>query len=122
MATQVLETHFQRWQPEGEAGRDDAWKRGPARIKVVGAGVAGLVLGLCIAIAVIYSAPRIYMGEAFGNSDMTKSEVIRSLKYGRNIHVYYSAIPWPQQTLVGSQEFHRSWIRTYNEAISYLQQ
>jgi hypothetical protein len=121
MATQVLETQVLRRQAEGKADRDDALKIGPARIKVVGAGVAGLVLGLCIAIAVVYFLPQIYMGTAFGKPAMTKSEVIRSLEYGRNIHVFYAAIPWPKQTLVGSQEFHRSWIRTYDEAIGYLE-
>jgi len=121
MAAQVLETQVLRRQAEGKADRDDAWKIGQARITVVGAGVGGLILGLCIAIAVVYLLPQIYMGQAFGKPDMTKSEVVRSLEYGRNIHAYYAAIPWPRQTLVGSQEFHRSWIRTYDEAISYLE-
>ena len=82
----------------------------------------GLVLGLSIAIAIVYFVPRTYMGPAFGNSDMTKSEVIRALEYGRNIHVHYARIRWPEQSFIGSQEFHRSWISTYDQAISYLKQ
>ena len=81
----------------------------------------GLAMGLSIPIAVLYLLPKVYMGPAFGNSDMTKAEVIRSLKHGRDIHTFYAGIPWPRQALVGSQEFHRSWISTYDQAIRYLE-
>jgi len=113
MATQVLETQVLRRQAEAQASRDGTWKTSMTIL-------LGVALGLSIAIAVLYLLPKVYMGPAFGNSNMTKAEVIRSLEYGRNIHVYYAGIPWPRQSLVGSQEFHRTWISTYDQAISYL--
>ena len=115
MATRVWETTVPHYQAGVQTSRSGAWKTGRTIF-------LGVVLGMCIAIGVVYALPRVYMGPAFGNSDMTKNEVIRSLERGRNIHVYYAKIPWPRQSLVGSQEFHRSWISTYDQAIGYMKE